>query len=112
MLGLALAAHAAAAQEAVTTPGAGTLTKCRDWLVYLSCSTYHHIKVPDHVAIGDGLALTYGSNPKHYVFHVAQIRRQGNGCTLLSDRSGSGEEAERIDIAPCQLATTGDGGGR
>src|SRR5438445_12202652 len=53
-------AAATATPDAVTTPGSGTLTMCRDWLVYKSCSTYHRIAVPQHLAIGDQLELDYG----------------------------------------------------
>jgi hypothetical protein len=101
------AAPAAGPPEAVTTPGSGILTKCRDWLVYLSCSTYHHIALPGRVAVGDDVKLTYGSNPKEYVFHIARIRRHGDGCTILSSQSGAGEEAEKIEVAPCGSAAGG-----
>ena len=77
-------AAATAALDAVTTPGSGTLTMCRDWLVYKSCATYHRIVVPQQVAIGDQLELDYGSNQKHYIFHVVRIRLDGAGCTILT----------------------------
>lgn len=98
-------AIAADAIEVVTTARSGTLTVCRGWLVYDSCSTYHHVGLPERVAVGDKLELTYGSNPKDYVFHVAGIRQHGSGCTLLSDRSGPNGAGEKIEIAPCQPAT-------
>ena len=91
--------------EAVTTPRSGTLTVCRDWLVYDSCSTYHHVGLPDRIAVGDKVELTYGSNPKDYIFHVTGIRRHGDACTLLSDRSGPDGAGEKIEIAACQPAT-------
>src|SRR5579863_812531 len=70
---------------AVTTPGSGALTICRDWIVHESCSTYHKVEVPDRIAVGDRIELTYGSNPKDYVFHVSGIRRDANSCTILSE---------------------------
>ena len=88
--------------DAVTTPGSGTLTMCRDWLVYKSCATYHRIVVPQHVAIGDQLELDYGSNQKHYIFHVVRIRRDGASCTILSNASGNGEDGEKIEVRECQ----------
>jgi hypothetical protein len=93
---------ATAALDAVTTPGSGTLTMCRDWLVYKSCATYHRIAVPEHVAIGDQLELDYGSNQKHYIFHVVRIRHNGASCTILSDASGDGEDGEKIEISECR----------
>ena len=89
---------------AVTTPGKGVLTICRDWFVYHSCSTYHHIAVPGRIAVGDRVELTYGSNPKDYVFHVVHIRPHGNGCMLLSDQSGPNGAGEKIEIARCHAA--------
>ncbi len=95
-------AAASATLDAVTTPGSGTLTMCRDWLVYKSCATYHRIPVPPHVAIGDKLELDYGSNQKHYIFHVVRIRHDGANCTILSDASGDGEDGEKIEVPECR----------
>ena len=93
---------AAAAAEAVTTPGSGTLTKCRGWLVYTSCTTYGKIALPARIAVGDRIDLVYGSNPKDYRFHVVGIRRHGDRCTILSDHSGAGVDGEKIEVAPCR----------
>ena len=95
------AAAAADDSPAVTTPGTGALTICRDWVVYESCSTYHKIDLPGRIAVGDRIELTYGSNPKDYVFHVSGIRRDANSCTILSENSGPGDKGERIEVAPC-----------
>lgn len=100
----AAAADASAAVEAVTTPGFGTLTKCRDWLVYDSCSTYHRIALPESVAVGDKFKLKYGSNPKIFMFDVVGIRRDGDRCTILSGASSGGERGEKIEVAPCSPA--------
>jgi hypothetical protein len=103
-------AAATATLDAVTTPGSGTLTMCRDWLVYKSCATYHRIAVPQHVTIGDQLELDYGSNQKHHIFHVVRIRRDGASCTILSEASGDGEDGEKIEVSECRApAKPGDG---
>ena len=87
--------------DAVTTPGAGKLTMCRNWLVYSSCTTYRKVVLPERVAVGDQITLSYGSNPKTYVFHVVRLRQQGNRCTLLSEASGPNDEGEKIEVAQC-----------
>ena len=108
-LGVALLAASAAAQalpvagsQAVTTPGSGELTMCRDWLVYKSCNTYHKVELPGRVAVGDDLALTFGSNNKDYTFHVTGIVREGESCKLLSPASGAKGEGERIEVTNCR----------
>src|SRR5437773_759943 len=73
--------------NAVTTPGSGTLTKCRSWLVYTSCTTHHRVDLPEHVAVGDKVELSYGSNLKSYTFHVVRIRHEDDTCTFLSEAS-------------------------
>ncbi|HVC54932.1 MAG TPA: hypothetical protein VND95_03200 [Stellaceae bacterium] len=97
-------AIAAGRRDAITTPGSGTLTMCRDWLVYDACSTYHNVALPRHIAVGDKIALTYGSNPKEYDFHVVRIRQQDDSCTVLSNRSGANGKGEKIKVAPCRAA--------
>ena len=90
--------------DAVATPGAGALTMCRSWVVYNSCTTYNKVTLPGHVAVGDKIKLTYGSNPKDYIFHVVRIRRDGENCTVLSDASGAADGGEKLEVAPCQAA--------
>ena len=97
-----VSAAATGTLDAVKTPGSGTLTICRNWLVYKSCSTYHRIAVPQRVAIGDQLELDYGSNQKHHIFRVLRIRRDGANCTILSDASGASEDKEKIEVQECQ----------
>lgn len=87
--------------DAVTTPGSGSLTVCRSWVVYNSCDA-HKVALPDQVSVGDDIKLTYGSNRKSYTFHVVQIRREGTACTILSDASAGREDGERLEIASCQ----------
>ena len=94
-------AVAADGVEAVTTPGSGELTTCRNWIVYNSCDA-HKVILPEQVAVGDDIKLTYGSNPKVYHFHVVQIRQQGAGCTILSDASGGSEDGEKLAVPQCQ----------
>lgn len=108
-VGLALLAASAAVQalpaagnQAVTTPGSGDLTMCRNWIVYQSCNTYHKIELPAQVAVGDDLALSFGSNNKDYTFHVTGILREGETCKLLSPDSDAKGQGERIDVTNCR----------
>ena len=94
-------AAAADGVDAVTTPGSGELTMCRSWVVYDSCDA-HKVVLPERIAVGDKIKLTYGSNPKSYVFHVVQIRREDKGCTILSAASGGREDGEKLAVAQCQ----------
>jgi hypothetical protein len=96
------AGSAAGAADAVTTPGVGVLTKCRDWLVYESCNTYHHVALPKRIATGDQIRLIFGSNMKKYTFPVVQIRQHGESCTLLNEHSSADERGEKIVVDPCQ----------
>src|SRR3977135_2730410 len=91
-------------RDAVMTPGSGTLTKCRSWVAYRSCATYHKIAVPEQIAIGDEISLTYGANTKTYVFHVVRIRQKGNSCAIGSERSGPSGEDEKLEIGQCRSA--------
>ena len=95
---------AADSVPAVTTPGVGRLTICRNWLVYNSCTTYSKVALPKRVAVGDKLNLTYGSNPKDYTFPVLLIRQQGVACTILSDASESAVGGEKIEVDQCQAS--------
>ena len=94
-------ADAADTVEAVTTPGSGALTICRNWLVYDSCTTYSKVALPERVAVGDKLNLTYGSNPKDYTFPVLSIRHQGTSCTISNDASGVSAGGEKIEVTEC-----------
>jgi hypothetical protein len=58
--------------------------------------------LPERVAVGDKLSLSYGSNPKDYTFPVLSIRHQDNSCTILSDASGAAASGEKIEVAQCQ----------
>src|SRR5581483_4215064 len=95
--GIAFSPIAAAADPvaAVTVSGKGTLTICRNWILFRTCKSYDKIDLPPHIAVGDRLDLTFGGNPKDYLFHVVEIRRKGEGCLLLSDISQGHEDRER-----------------
>ena len=104
LAGTATIALAAATVDTVTTPGSGTFTKCRSWVVYSRCATYHKIAVPEQIAVGDEISLTYGSNTKTYIFRVVRIRRDGNNCAIWSEGSGPNGEGEKLEIGQCRSA--------
>jgi hypothetical protein len=90
------------------TPGApGVLTKCRNWLVTVSCHHYHHILLPPHIAVGDNIDVTFGSSPKEYTFPVARIAIQGHHCTIYSEAHGNPNLMDKISVAPCYTADEG-----
>ena len=105
-----IAATAAETVAAVTTPRHGVLTICRSWIVHRSCKPYYKVPIPEHVAVGDRLKLTFGSNPKDYVFGVAQIRRKGDGCTMLGHMGDGAEDGDRLEVSPCHPAAKTVGG--
>ena len=88
---------------AAATPGSGRLTVCRNWLVYSSCTTYK-VALPERVAVGDKVSLTYGSNPKDYTFPVLRIRQQGAICTFLSDANEDAVGGTKIEVDQCRVA--------
>jgi hypothetical protein len=98
--------------EAVAISGRAVLTMCRNWVFFRTCKPYGRIDLPPRVAVGDRLDLTFGSHPKDYLFHVAEIRPKGEGCLLLSDRSRGQEDRERIEIARCEPAARETAGPR
>ena len=102
-LGLAfpLAAAAADTVDAVTTPGSGELTVCRNWVIYKACDA-HKVSLPEQIAVGDEIELSYGSNPKETSFRVGRIEREGETCTLFRRTPGSG--ADKIDVGSCRPA--------
>jgi hypothetical protein len=104
LAGTAPLALSAAAVDTVITPGFGTLTKCRSWVVYSRCATYHKIAVPEQIAVGDEISLTYGSNTKTYIFHVVRIRREGNSCAIWGERNDPDGEGEKLEIGQCRSA--------
>jgi len=91
--------------SAVETPGSGTLTMCRNRLVYSDCNSYHHIAIPQRIAVGDTVSVAFGSNPKEYAFPVARILQTGNACTLLSQASSDADKTDKIEVASCKAAS-------
>jgi hypothetical protein len=91
--------------SAVETPGSGTLTMCRSRLVYSDCNSYHHIAIPQRIAVGDTVSVAFGSNPKEYAFPVARILQTGDACTLLSQASGDADKTDKIEVASCKAAS-------
>ncbi|HXC92304.1 MAG TPA: hypothetical protein VNV18_19245 [Stellaceae bacterium] len=89
--------------NAVRTGGWGVLTKHIDWLVTSSRRTYHHIRLPSRIAVGDTVRITFGSSPKTYGFSVAWITLNGNRCKLFS-KSEIQNHRDRITVTPCYAA--------
>ena len=77
------------------------MTMCRSWLLFNTCRDYNKVTVPDRIALGDHLALGFGSNPKGYEFPVVRILRHGESCTLLDEPAGAPDDGNRIEIASC-----------
>jgi hypothetical protein len=92
--------------EAVRPAGPGVLTKHFDWLITTSQRSYHHIRLPDRIAVGDKFSLSFGSNTKTYTFSVAQIILKGNHCEIYS-QSEVGHRRDKIDVVPCYAADHG-----
>ena len=86
--------------DAVMIEGSGVLTTCRSWVLFTSCAT-HKVRLPERVAAGDKVNVSFGSNPKNYMFEIALIRLEGDACTLLSESSRSEGEGEKIEVAHC-----------
>jgi hypothetical protein len=96
---------AAGGVSAVETPGSGTLTMCRSRLVYSDCNSYHHIAIPQRIAVGDTVSVAFGSNPKEYAFPIARILQTGDACTLLSHANGDTDKTDKIEVASCKAAS-------
>jgi hypothetical protein len=88
---------------AVELSGPGVLTKCRNWLVASSCKTYHHIKLPPRIAVGDAITISFGSHPKQFRFLVARIALAGNHCTIFSE-ADQDQHVDNIEISSCSRA--------
>lgn len=102
---VALLGGSAAASPPVTavlTGGSGVLIKCYGWFSGGGCNIYHHIKVPPHIAVGQSIAITYGSNPKNYLFPVQRIKLRGSRCRVYGGQESGGED--KLIIAACHPA--------
>lgn len=103
VLSLWAALTAVAAEQPVgpmATPGFGSLTTCRSWIVYSSCDT-RKVVLPERVNVGDELDLSFGSNNKQMMFHIARIDRQAETCTLLREAEPK-STSDRIEVNPCR----------
>jgi hypothetical protein len=90
--------------NAVEPGGPGILTKCFDWVVARPCRTYHHIRLPSRITVGDRITLNFGSSPKKYEFYVARIALQGNRCEIFRQTGRNQQHADKINVAPCYRA--------
>ncbi len=99
VIGVSAAAHAYSV-DAVRPRAQGVLTKQIDWLLANSHRTYHHIRLPARVAVGDTITFSFGSNPKTYRFSVARLTLQGNRCEIFS-KSEIHHHRDKISVAPC-----------
>lgn len=89
--------------KAAEPGGPGKLTKHMDWLVTSSRRTYHHIRLPSRIAVGDTIPLSYGSNTKTYGFRVARITLTGDRCEIFS-QTQIHHRTDKINVTPCYLA--------
>ena len=94
------AALAAGGVAAIETEGVGELTMCRAWLIYDDCTVHNHVVVPNRVAVGDTLSLTFGSNNKTYNFPVVRIIKNGMNCTVLSEADDS-DKINKLKLSSC-----------
>jgi hypothetical protein len=83
--------------------GRGVLTKRIDWLVASSRRTYHHIRLPERIAVGDTITLSFGSSTKTSDFSVARITLKGNHCEIFS-RMEIHHHSDKISVTPCYAA--------
>lgn len=104
LLPITVAGSLAAAKgvTAVETPGSGTLTMCRSRLVYSDCNSYHHIAIPQRIAIGDTFSVAFGSNPKEVGFPVLRIVHSGDTCTIFNAKDGDADKTDKIEVASCK----------
>jgi hypothetical protein len=89
--------------NAVWSSGRGVLTKRIEWLVASSHRTYHHIRLPARIAVGDTIMLSFGSSPKTYGFLVARITLNGNRCQIFS-KAEIHHHRDKISVTPCYSA--------
>jgi hypothetical protein len=88
---------------AVWSSGRGVLTKRIDWLVTSSHRSYHHIRLPARIAVGDTISLSFGSSPKTYGFLVARITLNSNHCEIFS-KAEIHHHRDKISVTPCYPA--------
>ena len=69
-----------------------------------SCST-HKVHLPERITVGELVELDYGSNAKNHIFRIAVIRREGDGCVILSAVGEGRENGEKLEVARCGPAS-------
>src|SRR5689334_19281482 len=89
--------------SAVDSGGPGVLTECRNWLVASSCRTYHHIRLPPRIAVGDAITVSFGGHPKQFRFLVARIALAGDHCTIFSE-ADQDKHVDSVEISSCSRA--------
>jgi hypothetical protein len=99
-----ITATAAAPVEAVETNRSAILTKCHSWMFSRDCHTYHHVRLPARIAIGDKVSIMYGSNTKRYEFPVLHIRIEGDQCTLFGEEPSDPDNVDKLVISSCRPA--------
>ena len=82
----------------------GVLTKCRGWVITTTCKTYHHMRLPHRIAVGDMITLNFGSNPKQYRFPVARIDQKAGRCVIFSEAEGHRHRIDKINVPHCHRA--------
>jgi hypothetical protein len=92
---------AAGGVDVVAPDGPGVLTKCRNWLIATSCNTYHHIRLPSRIAVGDTITIHFGSSPKEYSFAVSRIVLMGHDCTIFNQADDYPQPTDNIYVARC-----------
>ena len=85
--------------KAIATPGSGTLTMCRNWLLFAAAAFTTTSSCRRRIAVGDKVPLRFGSNPKDYAFPVKRITRDGDTCAVLSQPPAIPENANKIEVA-------------
>ena len=89
--------------DAVRLGAPGVLTKRLDWFVASSLRTYHHIRLPARIAVGDTVTFSFGSSTKIYDFSVARITLKGDHCEIFS-QSEIQHHRDKISVTPCYAA--------
>jgi hypothetical protein len=90
--------------EAMVPDAPGSLTLCRNWLLFRTCKTYGHIVLPKVVTTGGHVMVTYGSDTKSYQFPVTKIVRTGEQCIIYGEPGELSDQIDHIVIPSCREA--------
>jgi hypothetical protein len=93
--------------QTISTSGSGRFKRCWDLPFNSSCRT-HHVRLPERLSVGDTIELDYGSNPKHYRFHIDRIIRAIGGLCVLKGGRVFLEKSEKIEIDNCVTGAAGN----